>query len=71
MELHHAMPYAPYGRLGAWLAAQSAASVSLSFTEVEHILGHRLPPSVWTSSSWWRQAERRQALPARAWCAAG
>lgn len=71
MELRHGVPYAPYERLGVWLAAQTADTVSLSFTDIEAILGHRLPPSAWSSSSWWRQAEQRQVLPARSWCAAG
>jgi hypothetical protein len=74
MELRRDMaPYAPYERLGAWLAAQPGERVplTLTFAEVEQVLGHRLPPSAWCSSSWWQHAEQRQQAPGRAWRAAG
>ena len=71
MEPPRGLPYAPYERLGAWLAAQSGERIALTFAEVERILGHRLPPSAWTMSTWWRHAEQRQQLAGRAWLAAG
>jgi hypothetical protein len=62
---------ARYQPLGDWLAAQQGASVTLTFTEIEQILGQPLPTRARVASSWWHTTERRQDPPARVWGAAG
>jgi len=61
-----------YQPLGDYLAAQSGAAVTLSFSEIEAILGAPLPASAATRGFW---SNRRSVwgMPtrARAWSAAG
>ncbi len=62
---------AKYQPLGDWLAAQPGEHVTLTFAQVEQILGQRLPPSAWTDHAWWWGTERRQESAAWVWLAAG
>jgi hypothetical protein len=59
-----------YAALAEWLAAQPAARVTLSFTEVEAIVGVRLPPAARRERPWWTsQSQRHQYV--QTWRAAG
>ena len=51
-----------YARLAAYLAAQRAetTTVTLTFAELERLIGGLLPPSAW-SPGWWAK-RRRDAL---------
>jgi hypothetical protein len=62
---------AMYQPLGDWLAAQPGDHVTLTFAAVEQVLGQRLPPSAWASSTWWWRMERRSGSAAQAWQASG
>ncbi len=44
---------AKYQPLGDWLAAQPGERVTLTFGQVEQILGQRLPASAWANAGWW------------------
>jgi hypothetical protein len=42
-----------YAALGDYLARQTADTISLSFAEVEKILGFKLPASAYRQRTWW------------------
>ena len=48
-----------YQPLADYLARQSAATVTLTFAEIETILGQRLPPSARTRAWWMHGVPRR------------
>lgn len=60
-----------YAPLGEALAASSAATVSLSFREVERILGFALPASARRYSAWWQNDTTGSHSHARSWLGAG
>jgi hypothetical protein len=47
-------PPPKYQPLARWLGAQRETTVTLTFSEVEAILGTRLPASAWIRPSWWQ-----------------
>ena len=56
-----------YQILGDWLATQPGPRVQLGFGEAERLLGHRLPASAWSDTSWWWTANRRDLWHAPGW----
>jgi hypothetical protein len=60
-----------YQPLGEWLAACTIPRVTLTFAMIEAILGHALPSTAWSSSTWWRHSDERQQGPGGVWWAAG
>ncbi len=58
---------AKYDVLRDHLMAQSGDSVSMTFTEVQTVVG-QLPPSAWTTRQWWANDSKAQA---KAWREAG
>ena len=62
---------ARYQPLGDWLAARPERRVTLPFTAVEAIIGHRLPPSARSGVGWWQHSDQRLYGAGRAWRAAG
>lgn len=59
-----------YQPLGDFLAAREASPWRATFTEIEAILGGKLPPSARTYSAWWSNDDRSHSQ-ARAWIEAG
>ena len=58
-----------YAPLAAYLAAQPGDAVTLSFAEIETLIGARLPPTA-RRQSWWSNSPRW--FPhARTWLATG
>lgn len=59
-----------YDPLGDWLAGQARDSeLAMSFTEVERLIGGRLPPSARKHPAWWANDETH--VQAKAWINAG
>jgi hypothetical protein len=56
--------YAFFDSLHAFLQAVPEPTVTLTFEQVEAILGQPLPPIAWYSGSWWRDTNHAQ-LPNR------
>jgi len=42
-----------YRPLGDYLLRQSTVTVSLTFQEMENVLGFALPPSAYSHRAWW------------------
>jgi hypothetical protein len=62
--------WAAFSRLGAYLAARARAGadrVTLSFGELEALLGRPLPARGRADAGWWRNTARRAAGQADAW----
>ena len=59
-----------YDSLGAYLSAAPTAEVSLSFTEIEGILGCGLPRSAFVHRPWWAN-DAAHHPHSKAWIAAG
>ena len=57
-----------YDALGAILHQSGVESITLSFSELEHILQKPLPPSALKHREWWANGGHSQA---KAWLAAG
>lgn len=64
-------PGSKYYPLFQWLQACDRSPVSLSFTEIEALLGTSLPPSARQQRAWWSNRDSDRALQARAWVGAG
>ena len=61
-----------YQPLTDYLAALTADEATLTFAEIEAIIGTALPSSAWTSRFWANAADRLHRLPQkRAWRRAG
>jgi hypothetical protein len=58
-----------YLPLGAYLGRRSTASMTLSFSEVEKVIGAMLPPSARRRHEWW--ANEMTHAQSRAWREAG
>jgi hypothetical protein len=63
----HTSVYAP---LREWLRSQPGGRLTLSFDEMERLLGRPLPPSARTTRTWWNNTARGRSQ-ARAWLEAG
>lgn len=59
-----------YWKLSEHLQAQRARVLSMTFADVEHVLGRRLPPSALRYSAWWANNARGHSH-SRAWLEAG
>ena len=59
-----------YQPLFTFLSGQKERAVSLTFAEIEALLGSNLPASARTSRAWWSN-RKKGALQARAWMEAG
>lgn len=57
-----------YDALGAFLQQSGVESITLSFSELEHILQNPLPPSALKHREWWANGGHSQA---KSWLAAG
>lgn len=62
-------PGGKYGALGSHLAEVQAETVTLSFSDVERIIGGRLPGSARNHRAWWGNHEGNPQ--ARSWISAG
>jgi hypothetical protein len=63
---------ASYIRLNAYLKARSIGNVSLSFDEIETVLGFPLPPAARLYKEWWTHGNANGDAPqAGAWTDAG
>jgi hypothetical protein len=60
-----------YRPLTDFLAAQSGESVRLAFTEIEQIVGFRLPASARQHRQWWENQTSSRRVPAGAWLDVG
>jgi hypothetical protein len=62
----------PYQPLADYLAAQPAATATITLTiaEVEAVVGAPLPAAVWTRT-WWSKARPGRQREARPWLTAG
>ena len=64
--------YASYGALNAYLKARSIGNVSLTFDEIETLLGVPLPPAARLHKEWWTHGgAARDAPQSGAWTDAG
>jgi hypothetical protein len=43
----------PYDKLAMWLAEQVESPITLSFAQIEEIIGRKLPPSAFAHREWW------------------
>jgi len=59
-----------YEPLEKYLIRQTAASVAMTFAEVERLIGHKLPPSAHERNEWWSNNATNHSQ-ARAWLNAG
>src|SRR5262245_51505889 len=59
-----------YGPLHNFLKRHSDATVSLTFVQIEEILGSKLPDSARTHRPWWANESRGSHVHARAWLGA-
>ena len=60
-----------YDPLSAFLARKQASRVMLAFSEIERILGDRLPESAGAYRPWWANEQRGRHVQAHAWQDAG
>jgi hypothetical protein len=60
-----------YDRLEKHLKLTSARILSLSFDDVERILGASLPASAFQYAAWWENASDGRHVQARSWLRAG
>lgn len=59
-----------YDALCTYLKAQTTDRLSISFSEIEKVLGFKLPPSAHDYPAWWSN-ENTTHVQARAWMKAG
>jgi len=61
-----------YDPLGRWLDGQSQAEVSLTFADIDRIIGYPLPASARTYPAWWsNEREGTRHVQSLAWTTAG
>ena len=62
-----------YDRLRRYLNVRTQASVTLTFREIEKILGGPLPPSARTHAAWWANEDPQATrhTHSRAWTRSG
>jgi hypothetical protein len=62
---------AKYGPLNEYLQNSSEKEITLSFNQVEKIIGDKLPPSAKKHQAWWANEAEGQHVHAHAWMDAG
>ena len=60
-----------YDPLRRFLSADTAAPLTLSFAQVEQILGAKLPPSAYVRAAWWSNETDPTHSQCKAWLSAG
>ena len=60
-----------HGEIAEYLASLDQPSVTLTFDEIEQLLGHPLPPSARNHNAWWSNPTNDSHRWARAWVVAG
>jgi hypothetical protein len=60
-----------YDPLKHHLASQSWSEVTMTFAEVEAVLGAKLPRSAYTHAAWWANESEGSHVQAKAWLDAG
>jgi hypothetical protein len=60
-----------YDALFSYLSKQTASELTLTFEEIESILGFRLPPSSYNYQAWWSNSKINDHPHSHAWQAAG
>lgn len=69
-----AMAHSVYEPLRRWLASCDRSRVNLSFSEIEQILGRKLPPSAYQYDVWWNNEDDPSSTHTQSkygWMAAG
>ena len=59
-----------YDRLGAFLAAHTAAEIPMTFQQIESLIGAPLPPAASRHRAWWSNSPDNSVIT-RAWRDAG
>ena len=59
-----------YDRLGAHLRAQPGDAVTMSFSEIERVIGAKLPPRAQFHRAWWSNSPSNNVMT-KAWLDAG
>ena len=60
-----------YQPLMSYLAHRGSNHVTMSFADVERVLGFRLPQSAYQHPAWWANDTSKSHVQAKAWLAAG
>lgn len=60
-----------YYPLFAYLEGCNQPEITLSISEIETIIGNKLPASAWSKKAWWSNRNSSNALQAAAWIDAG
>lgn len=60
-----------YAPLGGYLQRQRVDRITLTFSQIEQILGFVLPASAHTFRQWWENDEQSNRAPASSWMEAG
>lgn len=60
-----------YAKLYEFLKQQPGSEISLTFSELERILGFELPDSAFLYRPWWANQDKSGHSQAMAWAAAG
>jgi len=60
-----------YAPLGEYLKRQDTDWITLTFPQIEQILGFVLPASAHTFRQWWENDEQPKRVPASSWKKAG
>ena len=60
-----------YASLSSWLAECGKETVSLSFSEIESIIGFKLPESAYKYPPWWSNDTEHNHSHAKAWMDVG
>jgi hypothetical protein len=60
-----------YEPLRAYLNRGTAARIVMTFDEIEHVIGSRLPESALLHEAWWANEKNGSHVQARAWLEAG
>jgi hypothetical protein len=60
-----------YRPLAAFLGSKSVEQISMTFAEVEKVLGFRLPSSAYEHPAWWANDTGKSHVQARAWLSVG
>ncbi len=60
-----------YDKFGEYLDERGESPVTLTFRQVEEVLGFRLPAGAYKHRAWWRNSKRPGGLPATSWLPRG
>lgn len=69
--MEEAQPLTKYEPLGRFLGSATEPTVTMSFAQLEQVLGSRLPSSAYNHRAWWGNQRRGPRPHARAWMDAG